>query len=146
MLLIERWPASSSRSLSQVGRRATFTSKTRAEKTRAEFRRLDRHAERLIGGRPRFGEAEGKRLQGKAVERRGFAGDAVHVHRVDTVRGDVEVEDRLFAEELDAVAGETHTGQIVGELLRLDADVDEVLDPGNRDSHANCSRKRTSLS
>ena len=64
----------------------------------------------------------------EAVDDRGFAGDAVVVHRVDAVGGDVHLEevDVVWAERVDAFYGYAAEGEVVGELPIVSRDTRDV--------------------
>ena len=76
-----------------------------------------RDGERLGCG-PAAGSASIEGLELKAVDRRRLAGDAVVVHGIDAVGGDVHLVERTVAraEIVDAFDGDAAQGQVVGEL------------------------------
>ena len=103
---------------------------------------MDRFGGRSSGFRNRRLET----LQRLAIEGGDFAGDTVHVHAVDAVRGDVEVEDRIAGNGFDTVHGQSRERQVAGKAAGLGVEVDVFTKPGERDLHAapNCSRNRRS--
>ena len=112
----------------------------------AEVRGLDLHLEDLRRRGPLLGEAELQGPEGTAVDDRHLPGQAVDVHRVHAVGGDVEVEDRVVSLALDAPQLEAHHRQGLADPGGLLGGVDELSEPGNRELHPrNCSRKRRSL-
>ncbi len=69
-----------------------------------------------------------KRLKFYAVDRRGLARDAVVVHGIDAVGGDVHLEERAVAcaEIEDAFDGDAAQGQVFGELGVGDGEFGQV--------------------
>ena len=69
-----------------------------------------------------------KRLEFNAVDGCGFAGDAVVVHGVDAVGGDVHLEERAVAgaEIVDAFDGDAAEGQVFGELGVGDGEIGQI--------------------
>src|SRR5262249_52259827 len=84
------------------------------------------------------------RLKVNVVNGRALPRDAVMVHRIDAVGGDVHLEDGFFAFSLNAFYSDASEGEIIGELARLDLEIDPFTQPVGTDSHANCSRNRMS--
>ncbi len=74
------------------------------------------------------GEREVERLKCEAVDGRGFARDAVVVHGVDAVGGDVHLEERAVAgaEIVDAFDGDAAQGQVFGELGVDDGEIGQI--------------------
>ena len=80
--------------------------------------------------------------EGKVVDGGGLAGDAVVVHGVDAVGGDVHFEEVAVgfaigsAQRVDAFYGDSAEGEVFGELVIIDRDVGDVgAEPGGEDIH-----------
>ncbi len=69
-----------------------------------------------------------ERLERDAVNGRSFAGDAVVIHGVDAVGGDVHLEERAVAgaEIEDAFDGDAAKGKVFGELGVGDGEFGEI--------------------
>jgi hypothetical protein len=109
-------------------------------KASAQVRRLDADGERL--GRRGLGQARIERVQRHVVDGRRLAGDAVVVHGVDAVGGDVHVEERGFGvagdvvDLEDAFDGDAAQGQVFGELSVIDVQDREIgAEPFGKDFH-----------
>ena len=88
-----------------------------------------------------------QRLQLKTVDAGYFAGNAIMVHGVDAVGGDVHLVKRpvAFAEAVDALDGDAAQGQVLGEFVVVDREFGEqAAEPCGKNFHANCSRNRIS--
>ena len=100
-----------------------------------------------LGRRARLGKREIERLQRNAIDRRRLARDAVVVHRVDAVGGDVHLVERAVAgaEIVDAFDGDAAQGQVFGELRVVDGKLGQITaKPFGKNLHANCPRNRIS--
>ena len=83
--------------------------------------------------------------EGEVVDGGGFAGDAVVVHGVDAVGGDVHLEEAavgvaegVAAEVVDAFDGDAAEGEVVGELAIVDGGGEGgqvVAEPAGKDLH-----------
>ena len=129
------------------GRRPQAHVQDAGREPRAKVGGLDPDLEDLRCRRTLLGEAPLERPQGQPVEDRDLAGEAVDVHAVHAVGGDVEVEHRVLAVALQAVQGESREGEVLAQTAGLDRDVDELAKPGEGNLHPrNCSKKRRSFS
>ncbi len=106
---------------------------------RAQVGGLDGNLQGLRCRSSLLGEAQGRRPQGEAVEHRDLPGEAVDVHAVHAVGGDVDVEHGVLAVALAAVQGEARQGQVVAQSARLHRDLDELAQPGDGESHRETS-------
>ena len=81
-----------------------------------------------VSGDDNFGQRS-RGEQGEVVDGGGFAGDAVVVHGVDTVGGDVHLEEVAVvgAEGVDAFDGDAAEGEVVGELPVGDRESGQVV-------------------
>ncbi len=92
-------------------------------------------------------EREGERRQLYAVDCGGLAGDAVVVHGIDAVGGDVHLVERAVtrAKIEDAFNGDAAQGEIFGELGVVDRKFRQITaKPLGKNFHANCPRNRMS--
>src|SRR4029077_11163830 len=69
------------------------------------------------------------------VDGGGLARDAVVVHRVYAVGGDVHLVDGVHALALDRLDGDSGVGQVESKLTVVGLDGDEVAQPVGRDLH-----------
>ncbi len=79
---------------------------------------------------------EGRERQ--VVDGGGFAGDAVVVHGVDAVGGDVHLEEVavVWAEIVDAFYGDSAEGEVFGELVVIGRDIGDVgAEPSGENIH-----------
>ena len=72
------------------------------------------------GGGLGLGQGGVERGEGQVVDGRGLAGDAVMVHGVDAVGGDVHLEQMALGEGVDAFDGDAAEGEVLGELTVVD--------------------------
>ena len=88
---------------------------------------FDAHGEGLART-ARFWKCNIERLEFNAVDGRGLARDAVVVHGVDAVGGDVHLEERAVAgaEIVDAFDGDAAQGQVFGELGVGDGEIGQI--------------------
>ena len=99
---------------------------------------------------PRYGRIHGsgkeQRRQIEVVDGRGLARNAVMIHRVDAVRGDVHLEERTTAGRGEfAFHGNAAQGEVFGELPVVDRQLGKIgAKPMRKNIQANCSRKRVS--
>jgi hypothetical protein len=108
---------------------------------------LDVDAEHLARRRSRLPDRRVRRPQREPVERGHLAGHPEHVHAVDAVRGDVELEDGVPGHHLHRVHGEAGGGEVLRQAQGLGLEGHVLAEPGERELHpTNCSRKRRSFS
>ena len=106
----------------------------------------DLHGEGLRGGL-RGGKRGVERREREVVDGGGLARDAVVVHGVDAVGGDVHLEEVAVpgAKVVDALDRDAAQGEVFGELAVVYGDAGDVAaEPFGENIHANCSRKRMS--
>ena len=84
------------------------------------------------------------RLQLKVVDGRALTGHAVVVHGVHAVGGKVHFKDSVRAFAVERFHGNSGVRQFVSQSAVVGLDLHKFAQPRGRDSHANCSRKRTS--
>ena len=95
----------------------------------------------------RCGKRNVQRLQLDAVDGGRFAGDAVVIHGVDAVGGDVHFVEGAVAgaERIDAFDGDAAQGEVLGELGVGRGESREMsAEPLGKYFHANCPRNRIS--
>ena len=99
--------------------------------------RGDADGERLVY-EAAYGEFGVERGEGQVVDGSGFAGDAVVVHGIYAVGGDVHLEEvaAVWAEGVDAFYGDSAEGEVFGELVVIDRDVGNVgAEPVGKNVH-----------
>ena len=75
------------------------------------------------------------RLQRQVVNRRTFPRDAIVIHRVRTVSGDVHFEDGVITLAADRLDGDPGQSQIFRKLMIVDVEVNEIAYPLWRKFH-----------
>ena len=107
---------------------------------------VDADGEDLLG-RCMCGKGHLEGLQFDAVNGGGFARDAVVVHGIDAVGGDVHLEERTVAvaERINALDRDAAESQVFGKLGVGDGEFGQIgTEPPGENLHANCPRKRIS--
>ena len=94
--------------------------------TRALLGSLNINAEVCISRRAQLGC---DRLEIDVVDGGALARDAVVVHGVDAIGGDVDFVDAVAVVLVDTFDGDAGHGEIVGELAVVDLEVNEVANP-----------------
>ncbi len=112
--------------LTGAGREGDTAENLRGE-TSAEFGSFNADGERRlrIDRRNRISQWRERQV----VDGRGLAGDAVVVHRIDAVGGDVHLEEVAIAgaEVVDALDGDAAQGEVVGELSVGDGEGGKIV-------------------
>jgi hypothetical protein len=108
---------------------------------RAQIRGLDFDRPGVRGRSALLRERHGQRLQRDSIEDRDLARHAVHVHAIDAIGRDVQVEHGIAVAHLDPVHGEAGGGEIVADLADVARRLHELAQPGDEDLH----RRRPSI-